>query len=256
MSGGTIGLIAGIVLWFVFRPLISDAIGHEGGFNVVLIILAGLFGLVGGALGSLVESVLKGERKQEGEGRTATIEEIEDGRDAVYDALKKIGVNAQIPVGISGEDRPGPSIDVMGGPIEWVAVWQALEGGSYVVASRIVETQLVEPQGILISFDENDHNKMGLVHAGRAGLGKSIRTWSKGQSRRRTGSRRSMGYWKSSTQILKSTLDLLIGTCVSSVPAAKEKSPTLRLGSSQWRCDRLMSQTKEYGSPIRPLLNM
>ncbi len=65
MSGEKVGLIAGIVVWLLFRSQISSAIGHEGGFSVVLMLLAALFGVGGGGLGSVVESAFKGRSSKD-----------------------------------------------------------------------------------------------------------------------------------------------------------------------------------------------
>ena len=59
MRRESVGGAAGLIVWFIFRSQIAVAIGYEGGFSITLIVVAGVFGGVGAALGMLVESLLR-----------------------------------------------------------------------------------------------------------------------------------------------------------------------------------------------------
>ena len=59
MSPQGIGGIVGLVVWFLLRSQIASALGYEGGgFNLVMILLAGVFAGAGGLLGLLVGSLM------------------------------------------------------------------------------------------------------------------------------------------------------------------------------------------------------
>ena len=150
MSPGTIGGGVGLVVWLLFRSHISSALGYEGGFNLVLLLLAGLFGGVGGGLGALVGNIVNSRNEKAN---------AAEGRRAILSALRRIGVDARMPEGTVDKERPGPSIDVEGGPIEWIAVTAVLEKGSYVIGSSLFTTCWIEPAGLMISFDETDSTR-------------------------------------------------------------------------------------------------
>lgn len=132
-------------------------------FNAILIAAA-----VSVVAGILVGAVQELQRR----GGAPTGEDLAQGRDALHRALQAIGVNAQIADTVPDEERLGPSIDISGGSIGSITVLEALKGGSYVIVSSIATTHLVEPAGVLISFNEGDYIQMAALNAGTAvGLG-------------------------------------------------------------------------------------
>jgi hypothetical protein len=53
--GAWLGLIVAVVVWqLLVRPGVADAIDHDSGISVPLLVLAGAFGAVGAGIGSLI----------------------------------------------------------------------------------------------------------------------------------------------------------------------------------------------------------
>jgi hypothetical protein len=58
--GAWIGLIVAVVVWqLLVRPGVAEAIEHDGGISVPLLVLAGAFGAVGAGLGSRIWRALR-----------------------------------------------------------------------------------------------------------------------------------------------------------------------------------------------------
>jgi len=63
--GSLAGAIGAIVLWqFVIRPIVVDALDYSGGFNLPLLILAGVSAVIGALAGSAVERALAGRNRR------------------------------------------------------------------------------------------------------------------------------------------------------------------------------------------------
>ena len=64
--GSWIGLVVAVLIWQLgVRPAVAVAIGYEGGLSLPLLVLAGAFGAVGAAIGTMAWNALD-ERSRDG----------------------------------------------------------------------------------------------------------------------------------------------------------------------------------------------
>ena len=56
---GTIGGLIGIATWIAFRSAVGDVIGHSGGFNIWMILLAALWVVIFAVVGTVVGTFFK-----------------------------------------------------------------------------------------------------------------------------------------------------------------------------------------------------
>ena len=64
--GSWIGLLVAVVIWQLFvRPGVAVSIGYDGGLSLPLLVLAGAFGAVGAAIGTMAWNA-RDERRRGG----------------------------------------------------------------------------------------------------------------------------------------------------------------------------------------------